>query len=128
MMRRSLSDFTRYRTLFILLFLSLTYVAQAQKHVSIDTSKKSVEYWNKWLKNLNDKGVAKTPDSFFVKEEVIRLLKDSVYRKSLYPEKYNWPDALKLLQQMELKKAFWHMINLYEIDTAHRNIVLGTFI
>jgi hypothetical protein len=30
------------------------------------------------------------------------------------------------MQNMELKKAFWHMINLYQDDTANRPYVLGT--
>jgi hypothetical protein len=29
---------------------------------------------------------------------------------------------------MELKKAFWQMINLYQDDTSRRNLVVGSFI
>jgi len=46
------------------------------------------------------------------------MLKDSVYRKSVYPEVYTWPAAVGLMNRMELKKAFWYLINLYETDTA----------
>jgi len=56
------------------------------------------------------------------------MLKDSVYRKSVYPEVYTWPAAVGLMNRMELKKAFWYLINLYETDTAHRNIIVGTFL
>ena len=29
---------------------------------------------------------------------------------------------------MELKKAFWHLINLYRVDTVNRHLVVGSFI
>src|SRR5437773_827079 len=56
------------------------------------------------------------------------MMKDSSYRKTIYPEEYNWQNVVKLLKRMELKKAFWDMINLYETDTVHRKIILGTFL
>ncbi len=94
----------------------------------IDTSVQSVAYWQRWMTELNGLGVEKKNDSFYVKEEVVKLLRDSEYRKTVYPEVYNWPAAVALLNQMELKKAFWQMINLYQTDTAHRNVVVGTFV
>ena len=82
----------------------------------------------KLIKMLYEKGVDSRKDSLYVKEEVIRMMKDSSYRKTIYPEEYNWQNVVKLLKKMELKKAFWHMINLYETDTVHRKIILGTFL
>jgi len=99
-----------------------------QQLMKIDTSKQSVEHWQKWMTDLNEMGVEKKNDSFYVKEEVVKLLKDPAYRNAVYPAVYNWAATVSLLKQMELKKAFWHMINLYQTDTAHRNIVIGTFI
>jgi hypothetical protein len=110
------------------MLLWLAGFSQPQPVMKIDTTQASIEYWQKWMKDLNEMGVEKKKDTFFVKEEVIRLLKDSVYRKSVYPVKYNWPAVIVLLNNMELKKAFWHLINLYETDSAHRDIIVGTFV
>jgi hypothetical protein len=96
--------------------------------MKVDTSKASVEYWQNWMADLTDMGVEKKEDSFFVKKEVMKLMKDEAYRKSIYPKQYSWPAMLNLMNQMELKKAFWHLINLYQTDIPHRNIVLGTVI
>ena len=114
----------------ILLFLGLVVNGRAQGKAipRIDTSKASVEYWQKWLGSLTEMGVESKSDSFFVREEVLRLLKDSAYRSSVYPQVYNWPAVTALLQKMELKKAFWQMINLYQTDTGRRNLVVGSFI
>jgi hypothetical protein len=101
--------------------------SQSSLPMKIDTSTASVIYWSKWTDNLYDRGVDTKKDSFFVKEEVVKLLKDSIYRKEVYPVKYEWTSTINLLQQMELKKAFWHMINLYQEDTQHRDLIVGTF-
>lgn len=99
----------------------------AQPAMRIDTSKASVEYWSQWANNLYDMGVEQRKDSFFVKQEVLKLLKDENYRQTIYPSVYQWPAAIRLMQQMDLKKAFWHLLNLYQADTANRQVVLGTF-
>jgi hypothetical protein len=112
----------------IAVVLSVKAISQSQAGMRIDTSRESVLYWSKWANNLYDMGVEKRNDSFFVKEEVIKLMKDDAYRQSVYPSAYDWQAAVQLMQQMELKKAFWHLINLYQADTAHRDLVLGTFI
>lgn len=111
-------------------FLWLTVNGQSRNGMppAIDTSKKSVAYWQQWLTDLQEMGVEAKGDSFFVKEEVIRILKDSAYRKTIYPDQYNWPAVSALLQRMELKKAFWQMINLYQDDTSRRNLVVGSFV
>ncbi len=94
--------------------------------MKVDTSKASVEYWQNWMADLNDMGVENKVDSFFVKKEVLKLMKDENYRKTVYPKQYSWPEVVSLMNKMELKKAFWHLINLYQTDLPHRNIVLGT--
>lgn len=100
--------------------------ARSQGRVPVDTSRQSVEYWQNWLSDLTTHGVERKKDSFFVREEVVRLLRDTAYRQTVYPDVYNWPSVTRLLDRMELKKAFWHLINLYQTDSAHRNLVLGT--
>ena len=85
-------------------------------------------YNQQWFDNLYEMGVEVKNDSIYVKEEVIKLFTDSAYRSAAYPDNYNWPQALALLNKMELKKAFWHMINLYGKDSATNSFVIGTFI
>ena len=81
-----------------------------------------------WLDNLYEMGVEVKNDSMYVKEEVIKLFTDSAYRSTVYTDSYNWPQAVALLNKMELKKAFWHLINLYGKDSATDSYVVGTFI
>ena len=101
--------------------------SQSSLPMKIDTSRASVMYWSKWNDNLYERGVDSKKDSFFVKEEVVRLLKDSAYSRLVYPAKYEWSTAIGFLNQMDLKKAFWYMINIYQEDTQHRDIIVGTF-
>ncbi len=100
----------------------------SDKLMKVDTTKASVEYWQNWMADLTEMGVENKDDSFYVKKEVLKLMKDETYRKSVYPKKYSWPAVVSLMNQMELKKAFWHLINLYQTDIEHRNIVIGTVI
>lgn len=109
-------------------FLWLLSFGQPQGLMPIDTTQKSVEHWQKWLTDLNELGVEKKNDSFFVKQEVLLLLRDSDYRISVYPGAYSWQRVTELMNTMELKKAFWHLINLYQTDTSRRNMVVGTFV
>jgi hypothetical protein len=116
----------RFFILSMTVFLWLGPSARSQGPVPVDTSRRSVEYWQHWLADLTTHGVEKKKDSFFVREEVVRLLRDSQYRQSVYPAVYTWPAVTSLLDRMELKTAFWHLINLYDSDTARRQLVLGT--
>lgn len=118
----------RITLLLSVMFLWLLSFGQPQGLMPIDTTQKSVEHWQKWLTDLNEPGVEKNNDSFFVRQEVLLLLKDSDYRKAVYPGIYSWQGVSALLNKMELKKAFWHLINLYQTDSARRNMVVGTFV
>ena len=105
----------------------LAVSSQSSLPMRIDTTHESVAYWNKWTNDLYDQGVNARKDSFFVKEEVIKLLKDSAYRSEVYPAKYEWSNAVNLLRKMELKKAFWQMINLYQADPKNKPVVVKIF-
>jgi hypothetical protein len=96
--------------------------------LSFDTSRQNKEYWNKWASNLLEMSVEQQKDSVYIKEEVLLTFKDSALRKSLYPDKYDWPAAIALMKGMELKKAYWHLINIYMADTSSRSKVMGIFI
>ena len=99
---------------------------QFDPEMKIDTTKKSTAYWQDWMKDLEEMGIDKKKDSLFVSREVMHLLRDKTYRNSIYPTPYNWQTTVAFMKQMELKKAFWQMINLYQTDIEHRHIVIGT--
>lgn len=48
--------------------------------------------------------------------EVQHIITNDSLRFSLYPEVYTWEQTLLLMQQMELKRAFWFLINLYPLQ------------
>jgi len=56
-------------TLFLLLWLA--GYSQPQAIVPVDTTKASIEYWGQWLAGLNEMGIDKKKDSFYVREEVV---------------------------------------------------------
>ena len=114
---------------FVLFFLFLGASVIAQKPVAAQTgSSDGVQFVKNWEKELFDVGMSVQNDSLHFSEESQRLLRDSVYRSNSYPKKYNWPEAIQLMNKMELKKAFWHMINLYRTDTARKELVLQVFV
>lgn len=93
-----------------------------------DSSMQATQRQQQWLNSMYSMGVETKNDSFYIKEEAIRLFKDSVYRKIAYPERYEWTNAVGLLKKMELKTAFWHLINLYRQDTANRSPVVSVLL
>jgi hypothetical protein len=88
----------------------------------------SEEYYKKWFENLYDPGVIMTKDSLIINEETKRILNDPEYKKILYPEKYTWEQTIIFIQQNDLKKAFWYMINLYGYDEKNKELVLKSLI
>lgn len=81
-----------------------------------------------WFKELGSKGLDIAGDSIFISKEFQKTLKDSSYRASIYPEQYDWPKATMLLKELELKKAFWHMINLYPKNEVNKELVIRTML
>jgi hypothetical protein len=101
---------------------------QSQAVISIDTMNQITHLPGKWFSDLFIMGIEQQQDSVYIREEVVRLVKDSIYRKAVYPQHYSWPTVVGLLQEMDLKKAFWHMINIYMEDTASHSMILGTMV
>lgn len=120
------------KAVYLVLFsvLWLTGYSQPQTVMPVDTTQESKLFWAKWLNDLYDMGVDQKKDSIYIKEEVQRLVKDSAYRNSIYPQKYDWPSVVTLMKAMELKKAFWHLINIYADDTTarSRSMAMGTLV
>jgi hypothetical protein len=122
----------------VMAFMSATVIAQSPAAIhdsaSIDDTtlynvvQAQEKYWAQYFDKLGEMGVEIKNDSLVVRPEVIMLFTDSAYRKAAYPDQYSWQEAIMLMQKMELKLAFWHLLNLYDTDTAHRSLVLGTFV
>ena len=101
--------------LLILPFLCITPQVDAQPdsvHLQKTVSPDSKEMLQ-WVGTLYEHGVRVEQDSLVLSSEVQELMANDVARASLYPEVYTWEQALELMQQMELKSAFWFLINLY---------------
>lgn len=69
-------------------------------------SKEQLSHTINMLKSLNEKGLDRNKDSVFVSEEFTRLVRDSTYRKEIYPKVYTWEQTILLIQKTELKKLF----------------------
>ena len=66
-----------------------------------------------WFKNLTEKGVSSGEKEIFFSEEGIKLLNDSMYRDKIYKDEYTLYDVGISLSNMDIKLAFWQIINIY---------------
>ncbi len=94
-------------------------LASMQVHAQLDSvypasalSEKDKEILT-WVGTMYEQGVRVEKDSVILSTEVQQILADDALRASLYPKEYTWEQAMVLMQHMELKKAFWFLINLY---------------
>ena len=119
----------RITNLLFALAICLHSFGQNEPIAKTDTEKAitAVSYVNKQLSELSTIGLESRNDSLIASEEVMKLLKDDTYRRSIYPEKYEWKDAVALFRNMEFKRAFWHLINLYDTDKEKRDLIVGVF-
>jgi hypothetical protein len=107
---------------------SYLLLAQEGKAANKDSANAAIAFVKAWEKDFLDIGMSLDKDSLHINEEAKKLLLDSQYRKSTYPATYNWRNAIELMNKMDLKKAFYHIINLYRTDTARREMALQTFV
>ena len=109
--------------------LGLTVSGQPQpQFYKIDSTAESEKYWSAWFENLFEMGVELNKDSIKINEEAKKIITDSNYRKSIYPEIYTWEATTAHLKIMELKKGFWFLINLYSSDTANKDLVIQSLV
>ena len=66
----------------------------------------------KWLNTLSSKGVTYKNEEIVFDEEAIKLLQDKSYREKVYRE-YTLYDVGLSFSEMDIKKAFWQIINIY---------------
>lgn len=114
------------KTLLVLIsFLCIFSSASAQDKADTTGMQAQEEYWRKWYLDLYEIGVGQNKDSLKITPEVIRIMQDTAYSNAIYPATYTWPAAMDLVKTMALKKAFWHMINLYSGDEQMKNLVVA---
>lgn len=112
----------------VTLFSTMCFLSFGQdmpKDSVIDSTSIQQEQLNSIIQDLYQMGIKHEGNSIIINEEVKRLLIDSVYRAYVYPVVYTWPMVALMLEERQLKIAFWHMINLYYADTIGRNTVVS---
>ena len=77
---------------------------------NIEKNQKSNE---EWFKNLTEKGVSSGEKEIYFSEEAIILLNDSIFRDKIYKDEYTLYDVGISLSNLDIKLAFWQMINIY---------------
>lgn len=109
--------------IFYILISSPLYVhSQDEKVYNLSDSADLVEFISeldrieienkKWLNTLTSKGVTSKNGEIVFDEEAIKLLKDKSYREKVYRE-YTLYDVGLSFSEMDIKKAFWQIINIY---------------
>ena len=109
--------------IFYILISSPLYVhSQHEKVYNLSDSADLVEFISeldrieienkKWLNTLTSKGVTTKNEEIVFDEEAIKLLKDKSYREKVYRE-YTLYDVGLSFSEMDIKKAFWQIINIY---------------
>ncbi|MFT7452570.1 MAG: hypothetical protein ACI9VN_003305, partial [Patescibacteria group bacterium] len=101
---------------------------QAAGSSDLEITPEMNEASQKWMDGLYEHGVKVVGDSMTYNEESRMILKDSTYRNFIYPEKYTWNTTQALLKKMALKQAFWYLVNLYNADPKHKEMVLKVII
>ena len=109
--------------IFYILISSPLYVhSQDEKVYNLSDSADLVEFISeldrieienkKWLNTLTSKGVTFKNKEIVFDEEAIKLLQDKSYREKVYRE-YTLYDVGLSFSEMDIKKAFWQIINIY---------------
>ena len=109
--------------IFYILISSPLYVhSQHEKVYNLSDSADLVEFISeldrieienkKWLNKLTSKGVTSKNEEIVFDEEAIKLLQDKSYREKVYRE-YTLYDVGLSFSEMDIKKAFWQIINIY---------------
>lgn len=112
----------RHLIFYILISSPLYVYSQDEKVYNLSDSADLIEFISelnrieienkKWLNKLTSKGVTSKNEEIVFDEEAIKLLKDKSYREKIYRE-YTLYDVGLSFSEMDIKKAFWQIINIY---------------
>lgn len=91
---------------------------------SVAISQEQLNTTLQMLKDISTKGIAMINDSVVVSEKFHALVNDSNIRNEIYPKEYTWEQAIQYIQENDLKKAFWFLINLYPETEQNKKLVV----
>ena len=114
-----MSKFSIYTLLVVVWLSSISGFAQKEEE-NITLSKEQVaqlikneEVMNQWLEKLTTPGVEVKGNEMKFSLEVLKMMKNPKYRKSVFKANYSFVDVAESLSVMEIQKAFWQLLNLY---------------
>lgn len=106
------------------IFVSSTAISQENPLVGTANTAESDSIILAWLSDLYEHGVKIENDTLIFNKEAQRILTDEQYRQFIYPKTYTWEQALASIQKLELKQAFWFLLNLYLVNDENKNLVI----
>jgi hypothetical protein len=82
----------------------------------------------KWYLEITEKGIEKIGDSVIYSKEFIKVLNNEEYRSFIFPKEYKREVAASLIDNKNLKQAFWYLINIYPQNENTKEIVIQSVI
>jgi hypothetical protein len=82
----------------------------------------------KWYLEITEKGIEKIGDSVIYSKEFIKVLNNEEYRSFIFPKEYNREVAAYLINNKNLKQAFWYLINIFPQNEDTKKIVIQSVI
>lgn len=113
--KASLFDFNLF-LLFLLINLTVYSQVSTTSNLTteqVDKIKQNEVLYEQWVKSLSEPGVKIENDSMKFSPVTRRILSDKNFRDSIYKDEYTFEHLKESLVKMDLKLAFWEMINLY---------------
>jgi hypothetical protein len=110
---------------FLCLIAWLPVIGQSSNQVGDKLHSEQSKNIMKWISNLYEHGIRTDEDSLFISAEIQNILANEELKSFMYPKKYTWESTVTLLNKMELKQAFWFLINLYP---DNRELVMKTIL
>lgn len=102
------------------LFVLLTFGASGQgERVYLDSSQvkgltQVDSAYQVWYSKMSKRGVSYDSTSFTFDDETKKIIRDPIYRFSIYKNPYTWNDVKATLKKYDTRLAFWQMTCLYQ--------------
>jgi hypothetical protein len=122
-----MNNFNPMQKFLFSLLICLPWLATGQQPDSTAKARQSDPLY-RWLEDLNEKGLEIDGDSIIMGKEFQRALQDENYRKLIFPDNYSWEKTILFIQEQDLKKAFWYMINLYPQSETNKELVVKSVV
>ena len=113
---------------FLIWFSPIFISAQDINNLEAKLSKEESANVLKWYLEITEKGIEKIGDSVIYSKEFIKVLNDENYRSFIFPKEYNREVAAYLIDNKNLKQAFWYLINIYPQNEDTKKIVIQSVI